>query len=210
MSRHGRKVPTSFYHRFTQDVGEFAAKYAKNRVVSVLEGGYSQRALASGAFAHIVGLVNLPATQVNEQWWNIDNLIKLETACNSKSRRSSAGGSTEPWVERSLELLPALDFMPAKPPTSKISPTIPLERMTLRERKNPESSPSKSFTSSPRKPTSKLAPNDESPNKANGAPASRRGVKVEQGVVEEREKKLPRVILRVKHPEQGVKEDKSR
>ena len=52
-------------------------KYAKNRVVSVLEGGYSQRALASGAFAHIVGLVNPLTTQVNEQWWNLNILIKV-------------------------------------------------------------------------------------------------------------------------------------
>lgn len=77
MSRHGRTVPTSFYYKFTEEVGKFAAKYAKNRVVSVLEGGYSSRALSSGAFAHLVGLADVPASSVVEEWWSLDNLVKV-------------------------------------------------------------------------------------------------------------------------------------
>jgi histone deacetylase HOS3 len=77
MSRHGRRVPTSFYHKFTKDVTEFAAKYARSRVVSVLEGGYSARALTSGAFAHLIGLAGIPSEKVTEEWWSVENLIKV-------------------------------------------------------------------------------------------------------------------------------------
>lgn len=80
MSRHGRKVPTSFYYRFTKDINDFAAKYAKSRVVSVLEGGYSSRALSSGAFAHLIGLTNVPNDKVSEEWWSLDNLIKVSVS----------------------------------------------------------------------------------------------------------------------------------
>jgi histone deacetylase HOS3 len=77
MSRHGRKVPTSFYHRFTVDACAFANRYAQGRLVSVLEGGYSDRALASGAMAHLCGLANPGEGKVNEQWWNVENLEKV-------------------------------------------------------------------------------------------------------------------------------------
>jgi histone deacetylase HOS3 len=77
MSRHGRKVPTSFYHRFTVDACALADRYAQGRLVSILEGGYSDRALASGAMAHLCGLVNPGEGKVNEQWWNVENLEKV-------------------------------------------------------------------------------------------------------------------------------------
>jgi len=83
MSRHNRKVPTSFYHRFARDVCAFSDRYAKGRVVSVLEGGYSDRALVSGAMAHLSGLVDdaeLAGGKVQEEWWNIENLEKVSLA----------------------------------------------------------------------------------------------------------------------------------
>ena len=81
MSRHDRKVPASLYYRFTRDVGAFADRYARGRVVSVLEGGYSDRALMSGAMAHLCGLVDdgsgKLAGGVKEEWWTVDNLTKV-------------------------------------------------------------------------------------------------------------------------------------
>jgi len=142
MSRHGRKVPTSFYHRFTKDVAEFAARHAKSRVVSVLEGGYSARALSSGAFAHLIGLAGIPTDKVSEEWWSLENLVKLEKATKPSARRTSASTSaaSEPWINRTLTLLTELDTMPIKSSNSKpgtIVPIAPFERMTLRERKLP-------------------------------------------------------------------------
>lgn len=78
MSRHNRKVPTSFYYRFARDVCAFSDRYAQGRVVSVLEGGYSDRALISGSMAHLSGLMGdaQPCEGV-EEWWNVDNLVKV-------------------------------------------------------------------------------------------------------------------------------------
>lgn len=75
MSRHNRKVPASFYYRFTRDACAFANKYASGKLISVLEGGYSDLALISGSMAHICGLVG--SGQVDEEWWNIQNLTQV-------------------------------------------------------------------------------------------------------------------------------------
>ena len=59
MQRHSVNVPTDFYARFTRDVVRIAAEEGtsvEGRIVSVLEGGYSDRALCSGVFSHLCGL----------------------------------------------------------------------------------------------------------------------------------------------------------
>ena len=69
MSRHNRKVPASFYHRLARDACVLSDKYANGRVISVLEGGYSDRALTSGAMAHLTGLVDVPPeSKIDEGW----------------------------------------------------------------------------------------------------------------------------------------------
>ena len=77
MSRHGRKVPTSFYHRFALVARRFADKYSQGRLISVLEGGYSDRALTSGAMAHVVGLSQDYDESVDTTWWSLPNLIHV-------------------------------------------------------------------------------------------------------------------------------------
>ncbi|KAK0370457.1 histone deacetylase [Colletotrichum limetticola] len=59
MQRHNVNVPTEFYARIAQDVVKLAAEEGlgvDGRVISVLEGGYSDRALYSGIFSHLSGL----------------------------------------------------------------------------------------------------------------------------------------------------------
>ena len=59
MQRHQVNVPTSFYARLTRDVAAIAGEEGlgvDGRVISVLEGGYSDRALTSGVLSHISGL----------------------------------------------------------------------------------------------------------------------------------------------------------
>ncbi|RQM08738.1 hypothetical protein DH86_00002453, partial [Scytalidium sp. 3C] len=59
MQRHKVNVPTEFYARLTRDVVKLAAEdgtAVEGRVISVLEGGYSDRALCSGVLSHISGL----------------------------------------------------------------------------------------------------------------------------------------------------------
>lgn len=77
MSRHDRHVPTSFYHRFTREACAFADKWAGGRLVSVLEGGYSDRALTSGAISHIAGLAEAGGLRVEKEWWSNDELNKV-------------------------------------------------------------------------------------------------------------------------------------
>lgn len=59
-----------------------ADQYARGRLVSVLEGGYSDKTLIGGAMAHLCGLVDLEkggGDWVNEEWWNVENLIKVRS-----------------------------------------------------------------------------------------------------------------------------------
>ncbi|KHN99800.1 histone deacetylase HosB [Metarhizium album ARSEF 1941] len=60
MQRHQVNVPTAFYARLSQDVAKLADEVGlavDGRVISVLEGGYSDRALCSGILSHLSGLV---------------------------------------------------------------------------------------------------------------------------------------------------------
>ena len=59
MQRHKVNVPTGFYARFTQDIVALSDEEGlgvDGRVISVLEGGYSDRALTSGVLSHLCGL----------------------------------------------------------------------------------------------------------------------------------------------------------
>lgn len=61
MQRHKVNVPTEFYARFTADVVMLSKELdlaVDGRVVSVLEGGYSDRALTSGVLSHLSGFSN--------------------------------------------------------------------------------------------------------------------------------------------------------
>ena len=76
MSRHNRRVPTSFFHRFAKDSRVFADKFSRGKLISVLEGGYSDRALISGGMAYISGLVDTDV-DVDPRRWNLSNLISV-------------------------------------------------------------------------------------------------------------------------------------
>lgn len=66
----------SFYSRYTRDIAAFADKYTEGKVVSVLEGGYSDRALTSAAMGHIVGMRgSLP--EGCDEWWAEKELISV-------------------------------------------------------------------------------------------------------------------------------------
>ncbi|GAM84968.1 hypothetical protein ANO11243_029710 [Dothideomycetidae sp. 11243] len=109
MQRHAVNVPTSFYERFTKDAVKLAqdeSSAAEGRVISVLEGGYSNRALTSGVLSHISGLCQPVSSSVTNgharlqeamgiadsvlphmphllpsdpRWWNSEALNALET-----------------------------------------------------------------------------------------------------------------------------------
>lgn len=67
MQRHKVNVPTEFYARLTRDVVKLAAEDGTGvdgRIISVLEGGYSDRALCSGVLSHISGLAGGDPTAI--------------------------------------------------------------------------------------------------------------------------------------------------
>ncbi|KAI0335750.1 Arginase/deacetylase [Cubamyces sp. BRFM 1775] len=214
MSRHQRKVPTSFYYRFAKDARAFADKYAKGRLISVLEGGYSDRALTSGAMAHLTGLAHDGETGADESWWSLPNLTALEAA--TKKRRGGRPSQTvphEPWLARIVEIFASIDSSHTVP-TAPRAPIAPSSR-TLRERKPPSSA--SAITSS-----AKASP-ATSPGKTDEGRAGKRVTKgqpvaltsgsgsgeesdltdVTSGTASEHEgesasaKKLPRVILKL-------------
>lgn len=66
MQRHAASVPTDFYARVTEDVVKMAVDPetgTDGRVISVMEGGYSDRAIYSGVCSHLSGLVSGPCLQ---------------------------------------------------------------------------------------------------------------------------------------------------
>jgi histone deacetylase HOS3 len=107
MQRHTVNVPTEFYARFTADVVRMSQEEGlgvDGRVISVLEGGYSDRALSSGVLSHLAGLSEGagPASQLrkpetsksaaqytyNPEWWTAPNLAELEAAMVPGKRRT--------------------------------------------------------------------------------------------------------------------------
>ncbi|KAG9085867.1 hypothetical protein FS749_004052 [Ceratobasidium sp. UAMH 11750] len=149
MSRHNRRVPTTFYDRFARDATAFADLHSEGRLVGVLEGGYSDRALISGGMAWTSGMIgNSP----DKNWWNVENLEKLESTILTPKRKPRASAPTsdanspipEPWIARTLSLVPTLDatfgliHAPAPRTRKKPEPVPAGARMTLRDRnKNP-------------------------------------------------------------------------
>ncbi|EJU03261.1 Arginase/deacetylase [Dacryopinax primogenitus] len=144
MSRHKRNVPPTFYGRFAADAKALADKWADGRIVTVLEGGYGDRALQSGSMAYLVGLFLTPEEVMRRTpWWSLDELIKIEKAFpppKASNRRAPVSStSTSPYLVRALSLLP-LVFPPLSPeeqPLPRSAPGTPAQphRMGLRDRK---------------------------------------------------------------------------
>lgn len=112
MQRHSVNVPTSFYARIARDVTKIAEEEGtscQGRVISVLEGGYSDRALTSGVLSHISGLAGsdpIPAV-VNRL-----NGEPLEARAPFGDRRNSLELKLRPhaydpswWNSENLEML---------------------------------------------------------------------------------------------------------
>lgn len=138
MQRHGVNVPTEFYAKFTADVVEIANEDAlgvNGRIVSVLEGGYSDRALTSGVLSHICGLTGA---------FEPDVPVRLSSNLGQLSLRSEQSDTVvcDPawWSHHNLDRLEATvaDKTPPiysdrsdKPPTLYSSPTqASIARMT--------------------------------------------------------------------------------
>lgn len=99
MQRHGKHVPPSFYHTFARDAVHFAESHAQGKLVSVLEGGYSDRALCSAALAHVTGLA-VPTGLIQgggegkeEEYWKLENLIAVEKVAKRMAAYAAGVGA---------------------------------------------------------------------------------------------------------------------
>ncbi|KAG7662756.1 HOS3 [[Candida] subhashii] len=81
MQRHGINVPTSFYATFTQDVVKLAKIHTNGKVISFLEGGYSDGALTTGIFSHLIGLNNDDEFLWNQTWGSEQVMKELVKGC---------------------------------------------------------------------------------------------------------------------------------
>ncbi|KAI0132861.1 histone deacetylase domain-containing protein [Xylariales sp. AK1849] len=98
MQRHTVNVPTDFYARITRDVVKLASEEGLavgGRVISCLEGGYSDRALTSGVCSHLSGLAGTEVRRkedtVNGSSRELEQRISL--AASPLSRRSTLSSS---------------------------------------------------------------------------------------------------------------------
>lgn len=130
MQRHHVNVPTEFYAKFTADVVRMAEEEnlgVDGRVISVLEGGYSNRALTSGVFSHLSGLGDTTGTvddQVNRLATEMGERLGISDTAPANQRPHEAMYDQEWWSPTLLEELEALVYPPPpSKPREKSAPT---------------------------------------------------------------------------------------
>lgn len=145
MQRHGYNLPTHFYQRFASDAIALANRYSSGKILSVLEGGYADRAITSGSFAYMVGLSGVTEESVNRksrEWWSVPHLTMLEKCTkkppSTKSNHVSQADIDSRWISNSIaltaQLLPSVFTTPVVDPSFDPNLTA-TPRMGLRERK---------------------------------------------------------------------------
>ncbi|KKK19713.1 hypothetical protein ARAM_005415 [Aspergillus rambellii] len=133
MQRHQVNVPTEFYAKFTADVVRLAEEEGlgvDGRVISVLEGGYSNRALTTGVLSHLSGLgdgtqqrsgsgteaqINRLATEMTDRL----GLSETTTPADNQQPGLEALYDREWWSLPLVEELEALVSPPPLPPVVK-------------------------------------------------------------------------------------------
>lgn len=141
MQRHAVSVPTRFFERFTKDSLVLAQKYAGNKIFTVMEGGYGDRAIISSSSAHLLGLAQTPDTPPLPQCYSLENVKLLERYWpgRPKSAKKSLKQdlANNDWLTRVEQLYNEhIGTKSVEPPSHFEEPvSLGLSRMTLRERK---------------------------------------------------------------------------
>ncbi|CAO1636998.1 unnamed protein product [Parajaminaea phylloscopi] len=118
MQRHNKHVPPGFYGRVAEDIVCLADELADGKVVSLLEGGYGDRALCSGTVAHLLGLMRqsrTPEAQSTQESVVADSArLRMQNSRTSTPARPSAASTAaalDPFASSwfSLESLKTLE-----------------------------------------------------------------------------------------------------
>ncbi|KAA1096761.1 hypothetical protein PGT21_027884 [Puccinia graminis f. sp. tritici] len=118
MSRYAKKLPTSFFNRFARDISRFSEAHCHGRLISVLEGGYSERALTGSSLSYMLGLMGRETGEetVGPAWGagRLERLIRLCKRTESV-RRGQTKGLEEPdvdelaWLTETRRIFEAVD-----------------------------------------------------------------------------------------------------
>ncbi|KKY26289.1 putative histone deacetylase [Phaeomoniella chlamydospora] len=126
MQRHKVNVPTDFYARFTADVVRLSEEEGlgvDGRVISVLEGGYSDRALTSGILSHVCGLAcGAEGAETMKEAKSLEKQIEgLEVSSQDDVDlpRDRLRLDIDWWAPHHLETLEALTGKAQPPPPPK-------------------------------------------------------------------------------------------
>ncbi|KAI9752987.1 MAG: hypothetical protein M1815_000188, partial [Lichina confinis] len=133
MQRHKINVPTDFYARFTRDIVELAHEEdlaVDGRIISMLEGGYSDRALYSGVFSHLAGMATANRCSVPDEVVKVEDGLGYDMSkrIGTVERQDQQGAgkaagqpSFDPewWSPRQLDDLEALVRPVIAPPAAR-------------------------------------------------------------------------------------------
>lgn len=129
MQRHNVNVPTDFYARFSRDVVRMAAEEGtsvEGRIISVLEGGYSDRALYSGVLSHLSGLAGDDPVVRDQEYNGLGYEMgqRIGTAVRARKDSSASERGTHPyepswWSVSELEKIEAVVAPPVPLPDPK-------------------------------------------------------------------------------------------
>lgn len=104
MQRHNVNLPTEFYTIFTKDALKLAQMHCQGKVISLMEGGYSDKAICSGVFAHLIGLQN-------QDWikeWGSEQVVKeISRGCKPNWKPYKSKKSRDViriWAEEVIKL----------------------------------------------------------------------------------------------------------
>jgi hypothetical protein len=124
MSRHDLNVPTSFYSNFSESIQGLAKRFAGGKLLFVLEGGYSDKALVSGSMGVLEGLLRgrngvdaEEGARGEDGQENLEELERIVQVCglgmkptNGKQKKGNVkDGSVlkdddQEWIKRTKEI----------------------------------------------------------------------------------------------------------
>lgn len=151
MQRHNVNLPTEFYTIFTRDVLKLAQMHCQGKVISLMEGGYSDKAICSGVFAHLIGLQN-------QDWikeWGSEQVVKeISRGCKPNWKPYKSKKSKDViriWAEEVIKLgramIPEFEDIIFK----DVNPSVPVKKYegTIAQRISRNKSHSQEYNGKP-------------------------------------------------------------